>query len=85
MPTYRVVFLARAARQILELPPDYYRLVRRHINALAQNPRPHGSKKLEAGLGYSLRVGVYRVIYDVDDQARTVTVRRVKHRREVYR
>jgi mRNA interferase RelE/StbE len=32
-----------------------------------------------------LRVGVYRILYDVDDGARTVTVYRVKHRREAYR
>ncbi|MFN8455653.1 MAG: type II toxin-antitoxin system RelE/ParE family toxin [Anaerolineae bacterium] len=35
--------------------------------------------------GYSLRVGVYRILYEIDDAARVVTIYRVKHRREVYR
>ncbi|MBC8254677.1 MAG: type II toxin-antitoxin system RelE/ParE family toxin, partial [Ardenticatenia bacterium] len=34
---------------------------------------------------YSLRVGVYRILYDIDDDTRTVTIYRVKHRREAYR
>jgi mRNA-degrading endonuclease RelE of RelBE toxin-antitoxin system len=35
--------------------------------------------------GYSLRVGVYRILYDIDDASQTVTIYRIKHRREVYR
>jgi len=35
--------------------------------------------------GYRIRVGVYRIIYEVDDAARVVTVYRIRHRREVYR
>ena len=51
---------------------------------MADNPRPPGVKKLSGG-GYRVRVGTYRVVYDVDDKAMTVTVFRVKHRKDVYR
>jgi mRNA interferase RelE/StbE len=60
-------------------------LIGEHIEHLAKDPRPPDAKKLKGDLGYSLRVGVYRILYDVDDEARTVTIYRVKHRRDAYR
>jgi mRNA interferase RelE/StbE len=50
-----------------------------------KTPRPPDAKKLRGVGGYSLRVGVYRVLYDIDDAARKVTVFRIKYRREAYR
>jgi mRNA interferase RelE/StbE len=55
--------------------------------ALAQNPRPPGCRKLH-GSGhddYRIRVGDYRILYEVDDTAPTVRIMRVRHRREAYR
>lgn len=56
------------------------------MRALGTEPRPSGVKPLK---GYRpwlrVRVGDYRIIYDVNDTARTVTVAVVGHRREVYR
>jgi mRNA interferase RelE/StbE len=85
MPTYRILFRGKAARQVQQLSPDYFRLVAQHIDDLAQTPRPPDAKKLKGDLGYSLRVGVYRILYDIDDQAHEIIVYRVKHRREAYR
>ncbi len=85
MPTYKILLRGKAAKQVQRLPPGYFRLVRQHIDVLAQDPRPPGIKKLQGSLGYSLRVGVYRILYDVDDEAGEVIIYRVKHRREVYR
>jgi mRNA interferase RelE/StbE len=67
------------------LPPAYFSLARQRIEALARKPRSPGVKKLQGDLGYSLRIGMYRILYDVDDQAGEVIIYRVKHRREVYR
>ncbi len=83
--SYKLLFRGRAARQVSSLPPEYFRLVSQHIDRLAQNPRPPGVKRLKGDIGYSLRVGPYRILYDVDDKAREVIIYRVKHRREVYR
>jgi len=82
---YNIRILRRAIKDIAALPGDYARLVSQHIDQLEQNPRPRGAKKLRGEGAYSLRVGVYRILYDVDDEIRTVTVYRVKHRREAYR
>ena len=82
---YKILFRGKAAKQVKKLPPDYFRLVAPQIEALAQIPRPPGIKKLTNDPGYRLRVGVYRILYDIDDEARTVTIYRVGHRREVYR
>ncbi len=82
---YSVRILRRAIKDIADLPEGYARLVSEHIDCLQENPRPPDAKKLRGTTDYSLRVGVYRILYDVDDSARTVTVYRVKHRREAYR
>jgi mRNA interferase RelE/StbE len=55
------------------------------IRALEENPRSHQSIELSGDEGYRLRVGDYRVLYDIDDPAKRVSVYRIKHRREAYR
>jgi mRNA interferase RelE/StbE len=85
IPMYKIIVGAQADRQIKKLPPEYFKLVRQHIKELADNPRPFGAEKLTNKEGYKLRVGVYRVLYTIDDKEQVVTVYRVKHRREVYR
>jgi len=52
----------------------YGRLIAQHIDSLEETPRPHGSKKLKGDAGFSLRVGTYRVLYDIDDKAKAVTI-----------
>lgn len=82
---YSVRILRRAVKDIAGLPKGYARLVSQHIDHLEKNPRPPDAKKLQGMTDCSLRVGVYRILYDIDDEARIVTVYRVKHRREAYR
>jgi mRNA interferase RelE/StbE len=82
---YQVDLRRKAAKDLSDVPKEYARLVARHIDGLSENPRPPDAKKLRGVEGYSLRVGVYRVLYDIDDTARQVTVFRIKHRREAYR
>jgi mRNA interferase RelE/StbE len=56
------------------------------IEALAVNPRPHGVEKLAGeDQTYRVRVGEYRILYEVHDAALVVLVVKVGHRREVYR
>ena len=82
---YSIRVLRVALKDIEDLPRDYARLVSHHIDQLAQNPRPAGVIKLQGEGGYRIRVGVYRILYDIDDKEQTVIVYRVKHRREAYR
>jgi len=81
---YSVRVLRRALKDIAELPKEYSRLVSHHIEELANDPRPTDAKKLRGRDDYSLRVGVFRILYDIDDETQVVTIYRVKHRRDGY-
>ena len=60
--------------------------VRFAIRRLSVNPRPPGVRKLSGNLGdYRIRVGQYRVLYDINDAEILVYIVRIGHRREVYR
>ncbi|MDC4232462.1 type II toxin-antitoxin system RelE/ParE family toxin [Actinomyces sp. B33] len=82
---YRVEFTTAAARQIKKLPRPARDRVLDAIDDLQDDPRPHGAKKLVGEHdAWRIRVGNYRVIYDVTDSELVVTVVRAGHRREVY-
>ncbi|MGO1508388.1 MAG: type II toxin-antitoxin system RelE family toxin [Microbacteriaceae bacterium] len=83
--SYSVDFTAAAARQVKKMPRPARDRVLDAINTLADTPRPHGAKKLVGEKrAWRIRVGDYRVIYDVFDAQLTVTIVRAAHRREVY-
>jgi len=82
---YRLRITETARREFRRLPAHTRERVRHTIEALADDPRPHGCKKLRGVEAYRVRVGDYRVIYDVDDALQTIMVLRIKHRREAYR
>ena len=83
--TYAVILLPAARRQFLSLAKPLQERLCPHIDALADNPRPHGVKKLKGHRDYwRIRVGDYRIIYTVQDDRLLVSVIRVGHRREVY-
>lgn len=74
-------------KQLQQLPRSVFPAVLDLILALVNEPRPRGVKKLVGGGGndWRVRVGEYRVVYEIDDRAQRITVMRVAHRREVYR
>ena len=56
------------------------------IDELRVQPRPHNSKKLSGSRDqWRVRVGDYRILYEINDKAREVRVFAVGHRREIYR
>jgi len=81
--SYRILYTPAADRQFRRLPRDIMTRVAWRIDALATNPRPHGVKRLTDGF-YRLRVGSYRVIYNIVDGDQLIEVLIVKHRREAY-
>jgi mRNA interferase RelE/StbE len=83
--SYSVWVLRRAQKELARLPKDSYSQVRDRIRALADDPRPRGCRKLTGREGWRLRVGTYRVLYEIDDEGDKVTVLHVGHRRDVYR
>lgn len=83
---YRVEFKPSAARAVRKLGADIRRRIITRVETLSENPRPSGAEKLQ-GLRdlYRIRVGDYRVVYQVSDDILLVLVVRVGHRRDVYR
>ncbi|MDP2183487.1 MAG: type II toxin-antitoxin system RelE/ParE family toxin [Actinomycetota bacterium] len=86
MATYRIEFAASAHRQFAKLAPDAKRRLAPEIDMLATEPRPHGAKRLatEDEL-YRIRVGVYRIVYAVENDLLVILVVKIGHRRDVYR
>ena len=83
--SYRVEFTKAAARQLKKLAHPTRDRVLNAIEDLQDDPRPHGARKLVCEKSaWRIRIGDYRVIYDVFDEELIVTVVRAGHRREVY-
>ena len=82
---YAVSILRRGQKELALLPPKDFEQVREIIRKLAQEPRPPGCQKFTAREGWRLRVGKYRVIYEIDDRRQTVLVLHIGHRRDIYR
>ena len=83
---YALLIKRSAERDLRQLPRATFERVNAKILSLRDDPHPRGARKLVGALeGWRIRVGDYRVLYQIDDEGQTVTVVRVKHRREVYR
>ena len=83
---YRVLLERAAEKDLARLSPEIHNRIVEAIQALARNPRPPGCRKLAGSRhDWRIRVGEYRVIYEIADEIRVVRVNRARHRREVYR
>lgn len=83
---YAVQISSQAERQLAGLPSEFRRRVDAKILALAENPRPPGVTKLGGpDEQYRIRIGDYRVIYELHDDMLLVIVLKVAHRSKVYR
>lgn len=81
---YQVVIEKQAQKQLAKIPPPHYQNISEALQNLADNPRPHGYKKLKGRPGFRVRVGDYRIIYNIKDNILTVFVLIIAHRRDVY-
>ena len=85
MAKYRVYFKPSAEKELRSLPKNIAESTILKIDTLIENPRPRTSKKLKGKDSYRLRIGDYRVVYNIDDKNKIVTVFRIRHRKDVYR
>jgi mRNA interferase RelE/StbE len=82
---YEVDFTTSAAKELRKLERSLQKRIIKKIEALAENPRPSGSKRLVGSdYDYRIRIGDYRVVYEVHDGKLIVLIVRVRHRKEVY-
>jgi mRNA interferase RelE/StbE len=81
------VHLERAAeRDLRRLSSEDFTRIVAHVQALGEHPRPHGCRKITGSRSdWRIRVGDYRIIYEIDDNAMVVRVLRIRHRRDAYR
>ncbi len=83
--SYETIVERKARKAIARLPSTVYERITNAIKGLAEDPHPRNSLKLQGREGYRLRVGDYRIIYQVDEGAGEVRVLEVFHRQRDYR
>jgi mRNA interferase RelE/StbE len=83
--SYVIQIKSAARKYLLSVDSNLRRVISRKINELADTPRPAGCKKLKGWGTYRIRVGDYRVVYEIRDDVLIVLVVRVAHRREAYK
>lgn len=85
MALYRIEFAKRVRKDFKGLPRDDANRILNKIESLSHNPRPPESKKLTNDESHRIRIGNYRVIYDIKDDVLIVLVLKVGNRKHVYR
>jgi len=84
--SYSIQFKPSVEKDLASLPKPLVSRVYARIQQLAGDPFPHSTVKLQgAERMYRLRVGDYRIVYEVDTDAALITIHAVRHRRDVYR
>jgi len=82
---YKLAIKKSARKELDSLPDQIFLKVDKSILSLKEDPFPYTqAKKLRGGDKYRLRVGDYRVVYSVDEDQKTITIYRVRHRKDVY-
>ena len=83
---YTVLLRPAAGRDLKKLSADLHSRVVDVLFSLEQNPRPLGISKLTGSVNlWRIRLGDYRILFEIDDTTKTVLVLRIAHRRDVYR
>jgi len=83
---YSIVFARSARKDLEDLPRGIQSRVLEKIANLAMLPRPAGAKKLVGTANlWRIRIGDYRVVYEIDDRMRIIDVSIIRHRSQVYK
>lgn len=85
MENYKVDITNSAQKEIKNLDSQIIKRIVEKLKSLEESPFPAGYKKLIARNGYRIRVGDYRIIYDVIELEKIVRVYKIRHRKDVYR
>ena len=84
--SYRIEIKLSAIKALAAIPNPHRRRIANAIDGLAQQPRPVGCTKLiGAETAYRIRVGDYRIVYQILDRVLIVFIIRIAHRKDVYR
>lgn len=83
---YRVVFTRKAEKELLKLPQSVSKRIIPRIENLITDPKPSSSKRLVGYADlYRIRIGDYRVIYEIRNQKLIIVVIKIAHRKDIYK
>jgi mRNA interferase RelE/StbE len=86
MASYRIEWKASAARELKRLDRFVIPRIVEAVGQLAEVPFPQGCRKLKGSADtYRIRIGDYRILYEVVERCLVIEIVRVKHRKDVYR
>lgn len=83
--SYKIVLVKSAVKELGNLPTKLHERIIEHLRQLEENPHLFGAEKLTAYEAYKLRVGSYRIVYQIDDNAKEVKVLMVEDRKQIYK
>jgi mRNA interferase RelE/StbE len=85
MEKYKLIFKKSVLKDLRSISRKDVARIIRCLDNLMNDPRPSGSEKLSGQERYRIRQGLYRIIYEINDDVLMVVVVKVGHRKEVYR
>jgi len=86
MASFSLEWRASTKKDLRRVPHEQVARIVAEVAKLADEPLPHGSQKLTGSeRTYRIRVGDYRVVYEVRRDVNRIEVQRVRHRKDVYR
>ena len=83
---FRIEWKKSTRKDLRKLPADTVERIVEVVENLAENPFPHGVEKLSGSEhAYRVRLGDYRIVYEVVTESKLIEIQRVRHRKDVYR
>ncbi|MBG6060268.1 mRNA interferase RelE/StbE [Flavobacterium sp. CG_9.1] len=81
---YTIEFRKKVLKALIKINEPHYSAIKKQIYDLAENPRPQGYRKLKGRKGCRIRVGDYRIIYEIFDEILLIDVIDLGHRKDIY-
>jgi len=81
---YQLIIDRYAQKQLGKIPPPHFNRIIKAIHELSDSPRPAGYRKLTGRPGYRIRIGDYRVLYNIEDKIHTILVIDIGHRQDLH-
>ena len=83
---FRIEWKKSTRKDLRKLPSTTVDKIIEAVEGLAENPFPHGVEKLSGSEhAYRIRLGDYRIVYEVVAESKLIEIQRVRHRKDVYR
>lgn len=83
--SYKIIIPNSVEKELNSLPESEINKIVIELNKLSANPYLTGSKKLTAREGWRIQVGDYRVIYDINKKSNEIYLRKIAHRKDIYK